>query len=232
MKTEMNIPLRSQGFTLVEMAIVLVIVGLLITGLIMPLAAQYDLKSYNETRARVKVIKEAVVGFALVTGRLPCPADGTVASGVAGAGTENCGVASGVLPWATLGLPETDAWNRRFTYQVTQSFTDVNPDACASSTSSFALCSTGDITITDSLANIATNIPVLIASHGKNGFGAYLSDGTQIPSTTASADEQENINANSTFILKDANLQSFDDVVDWVSPSVLFNRMVTAGKLP
>lgn len=222
------------GFTLVEMAIVLVIVGLLITGLIMPLAAQYDLKNYNETRARVATIKEAIVGFAIVNGRLPCPADGTIASGTAGAGLEVCTATSvaGVVPWATMGLPETDAWNRRITYHVTQSFTDGNPDACDTSTTSFALCSIGNITVTDSSANIATNIPVIVISHGKNGLGAYLSNGTQISSAIASVDEQENADADSTFILRETNLQSFDDVVDWVSPNVLFNRMVTAGRLP
>jgi prepilin-type N-terminal cleavage/methylation domain-containing protein len=225
---------KTNGFTLVEIAIVLVILGLLITGLIMPLAAQYDLKNYNETRTRVATIKEAIVGFAIVNGRLPCPADGTIASGVAGAGLEVCTVTSvaGVVPWATLGLPETDAWNRRLTYHVTQSFTDGNPDACDTSTTSFALCSIGDITVTDSAVNIATNIPVLIVSHGKNGFGAFLSNGTQISSAAGSTNEQENADADSIFILSETNLQTFDDVVEWVSPNVLFNRMVTAGRLP
>ena len=234
MKNKKLIFTKTNGFTLVEIAIVLVIVGLLITGLVMPLAAQYDLKNYNETRTRVATIKEAIVGFAIVNGRLPCPADGTIASGVAGAGLEVCTATSvvGVVPWATLGLPETDAWNRRITYRVTQTFTDGNPDVCATSTTSFALCSTGDITVTDSAVNIAANVPVLILSHGKNGFGAFLSNGAQISSATASADEQENADADSIYILRETNLQSFDDVVDWVSPNVLFNRMVTAGRLP
>lgn len=233
--------LKAKGFTLVEMAIVLVIVGLLISGLIVPLAAQNDLRGYRETREKIATIKEAVIGFAIVNGRLPCPADGTIASGLAGAGSEDCTLAAGIVPWAALGIHETDAWGRRFTYQVTQLFSDgsasthgcVTPPSALPDTS-FSLCSPGDITITNSAVAIATNIPVLIVSHGKNGFGAYLPTGAKLPDASATADEQDNadVSVPPDFVSIEPNVQGFDDVVDWVSPNILSNRMVTAGKLP
>jgi prepilin-type N-terminal cleavage/methylation domain-containing protein len=54
-----------QGFTLVEVAIVLIIVGLMMSAFLMPLAAQLDSKSYRESRAKLEDIKEAIIGFAL-----------------------------------------------------------------------------------------------------------------------------------------------------------------------
>ncbi len=61
--------------------------------------------------------------------RLPCPADGTLASGHATAGTELTFAAgpcsgnqqNGVVPWRALGLSEqdaTDGWGNRLTYRV------------------------------------------------------------------------------------------------------------------
>lgn len=237
-----------RGFTLVEMAVVLIIVGFLLGGLLVSLSAQLDIRNYNETKQKIALIKEALVGFALANGRLPCPADPTVVSGTVGAGTQkfdvagtSCNSPTGVVPWVDLGILETDAWGRRFTYQVTNSFSDAvilntvsPPVSCVSapSSSSFALCSEGDITISDGVVAIAIKVPAVVVSHGKNGFGAYLSDGTQISDSSASSQEKENSDSDTDFISMIANLNTYDDVVDWVSQNVLFNRMVAAGQLP
>ena len=236
------------GFTLLEMAVVLIIVGFLLGGLLVSLSAQMDIRNYNETKQKIAVIKEALVGFTLANGRLPCPADPTVASGTAGVGTQKfnaagtaCNSLSGVIPWVDLGLLETDAWGRRFTYRVASSFSDAialntvaPPVGCTlvPSSSSFALCSDGDITVTDGASTIAVKVPAIIVSHGKNGFGAYGSDGTQISEATASVAEKENTDADTDFVSMVANQLNYDDVVDWVSENVLFNRMVAAGRLP
>jgi hypothetical protein len=68
----------------------------------------------------------ALVGFVQQNRRLPCPADGTIATGVANAGVEAavCNPASettGVVPWVTLGLAENaalDPYGNRVTYRV------------------------------------------------------------------------------------------------------------------
>ncbi len=56
---------KRAGFTLVEMAIVLVIVGLLLGGLLMPLSAQVEQRRIGETQKALDEIKEALVGFAI-----------------------------------------------------------------------------------------------------------------------------------------------------------------------
>lgn len=120
------------GFTLVEMAVVLVIVGLLLGGLLIPVTAQMEMRGYSQTNARLAEIKEALIGYAIINGRLPCPATaasnglesfcpaGTPTGACVGAETTvvqthgNCSaqgtnVFSGFLPAATLGIAPQDA---------------------------------------------------------------------------------------------------------------------------
>ena len=61
------------GFSLVEMAVVLVIVGLLLGSLMMPLSAQMENQRRETTAAGVAEVGEALLGFAAVYRRLPCP---------------------------------------------------------------------------------------------------------------------------------------------------------------
>lgn len=211
-----------RGFTLVEMAVVLAIVGLLLGGLLIPLSAQMDIRSFNETRQKMATTKEAIMGFALAKGRLPCPASPNVASSVAGAGTENCTLDVGVVPWADLGTPELDAWGGRFTYVVTGALKN-----------NILLSSTGGLTVNNlSGTAVGSGIPVVVISHGKNGLGAYLPDGSQNDSVVATAAELQNLDGVTPFVTGETVQNGYDDFVDWVSLNVLFNRLVSAGQLP
>ena len=62
-----------KGFTLLEMAVVLIIIGFVIGALLTPLGAQRDLKDYSESKARLEQIRDALYGYAIINGKLPCP---------------------------------------------------------------------------------------------------------------------------------------------------------------
>src|SRR6266849_5991488 len=79
---------RSKGFSLVELAVALAIIALLLAGALIPLSTQIEVRNVADTRRAMESIREAIVGFAQANGRLPCPADGSIAAGAAGAGTE------------------------------------------------------------------------------------------------------------------------------------------------
>lgn len=64
----------ARGFTLAEMAVVLVIVALLIAGMMLPLSAQQEIRARQETEKTLSDIREALLGFAVANGRLPRPA--------------------------------------------------------------------------------------------------------------------------------------------------------------
>lgn len=109
----------------------LVIVALLLGGLLLPLSAQIELRNINDNRKAMAEIREALLGYAAVHGRLPCAAKPDLASQASGAGVEmtrgaggpcDPSVLAGVLPWVTLGVSENDAWGRRYSYRVSSTF--------------------------------------------------------------------------------------------------------------
>ena len=203
--------LSFRGFTLVELAIVLLIVGLVLGGLLVPLAQQVQSRRISETEAVMRDIKESLFGFAIANGRLPCPAtvatnglenrrNNVVAVGPIDPVGDGCrgGTYSGFVPWATLGVLETDAWGNRFGYRVTNEFTRAKDDATADDSPSYLVCAspppvtagtdpnacTLDLTDSGNLAvetrdpgnkakrSLSLNVPAVIVSFGKNGFGS------------------------------------------------------------
>lgn len=250
MRMETGLKRFNNGFSLVEMAIVMAIIGLLLGGLLPTISSQVEQSRRSENRKHLDEIQQALMGYAIINGRLPCPADGTIptAPGVAnGAGQEvtvagppiTCSSTGGVLPWATLGISETDAWGRRFTYRVTTTFadgTDGTGSACTVTTgASFQICSSGNLNIWSEVAHttsVASNAPAVIVSHGTNGLGAYTTAGQLL--SGASGDEGDNAanDNNNNFVSRDFIQNGFDDTVIWISPNILINRMVAAGKLP
>jgi len=119
---------RQSGFSLVELTIVTVVIGLLMAMILPASTAFMDLQRRREASTKLANVDTALLAFVITNKRLPCPANGTVASGTLGAGTEvrdatgDCTAqTSGVVPWASIGLSEadvTDGWGARFTYRV------------------------------------------------------------------------------------------------------------------
>lgn len=222
------------GFTLVELTMVLIIVALLSTGLLFGVSAQRSVAENAEAQRQLDNIREALLGFAISNGRLPCPALATLATGDANAGiaaTPPClnSAQHGVLPWATLGLPETDPWGNRYTYFAGSTFTAA---VSVGALTSFTLDTLGTANIKDNGAAtnfIASELPAVIVSHGSKPAGAYQPTGNQIAG--AANDELENANTTLTFVSRTPN-DTFDDLVTWVNPSILKSRMVAAGRLP
>ena len=211
---------RQRGFTLTEMAVVLVIVALLIGGMILPMAAQQDIRNASETQKLLAEVGEALYGYAAGhaagDGRpyLPCPdTDGDGAENRTGA---TCVNQEGNLPWATLGVGQQDAWGNALRYRVAAVYSN--------SSIGFTLQPAGNnlrvCTSSACTTELASAVPAVILSRGKNGAA-----------TPTDADELENIDADDDFV-QHTPIGSFDDIVTWLSASVLLNRMVAAGRLP
>ena len=130
-----------RGFSLVEIAVVMIIITVLLTIVGLPLASQMEQQRVSETSKQLTTIKEAVIGFAIANGRLPCPATDGTGGTTNSAGVESFAVAgspangncqrwSGFVPAVTLGLGPVDtagfmldAWGltqNRIRYAVAQ----------------------------------------------------------------------------------------------------------------
>lgn len=220
--TFLDRPSSVSGFTLVELAIVLLILGLLLGGLVVPLVTQVNVRKVEETRKSMREIVEALYGYASSNGRLPCPA--TVASkgielrrNAGDAVADGCsGGYVGLLPWATLGIAEADAWGRHFRYRVTNEFTRAQGDPTASgicvspspvvpgtdpNSCTLEIMDTGDLSVetrdpsTKVKRNLAIQVPAVVISLGANGYGAInLENVAQAAPPASNLDEAQNAN--------------------------------------
>jgi len=122
--------MRARGFTLTELAIVVMIVGFLIGGLLVPLTTQMEVRRIAETQRTMEMARDALLGFAASNGRLPCPAAPAPPGLGAGVEAVTAGACdnpyNGFLPAATLGIAPTDgqgyaldAWGNRIQYALT-----------------------------------------------------------------------------------------------------------------
>lgn len=214
-------PTFSRGFTLTEMAVVLVIVALLIGGMIMPMSAQQDIRNNTDTQKQLADISEALIGFAASKTKpyLPCP--DTDGDGLENRSGSACTLQEGNLPWATLGLGRQDAWNNPFRYRVAATFSD--------STAGFTLSTAGDIRVCESsacAAPLAATLPAVVLSLGKNG-AATPTDVDELKNRTYVAADPDFVQHTQT-----GGTAGFDDLLVWLPSSILITRMISAGRLP
>jgi prepilin-type N-terminal cleavage/methylation domain-containing protein len=116
---------KQSGFSLIEMAIVLVILGFVLGGVVGSLSAQRETQKRNETQKHLEEIRNAIIGYVQINGRLPCPASATSQGRpvpTSGACTGN----NSLIPYADLGIRGSisggvlnDAWQQNLRYRVT-----------------------------------------------------------------------------------------------------------------
>ncbi|HZV61602.1 MAG TPA: type II secretion system protein [Methylophilaceae bacterium] len=228
---------KTQGFSLVEMAVVIVILGLVLSTLLLPLQAQRNQVFQTQTENTLEVARRALLGFAQAHGRLPCPA---IANGIEDPipVTGICTSQWGFLPAATLGIQPTnsnglaiDGWNNPIRYAIStassNSFTTVNgmsnttiaalePDLRVCTDSSVTNCSAATYLINNAVAVIFSTGPT--AGEGAGG-----------------PDEVENLDDNDTIFVSQTPISTagneFDHLLVWISPYVLYNAMIEAGQL-
>jgi type II secretory pathway pseudopilin PulG len=247
MRASPGFPSGARGFSLVEIAIASVVIGLILGSILVPISRQSELRQKNDTQKLLDETREALLGFALANGYLPCPAVSST-NGLEDrtAGVCTGGKRQGFVPWQTLGVAKLDAWGNIFGYSVTAAF--------ASSASPFSLSTAEDITIqTRTSAGALTNLTnsntvvAVVLSFGPNGYGAYSDQAIARAKPSdwpaSNADENTNTTATTTFVFRDRQDQGtslagggaggeFDDMLVWLPAYTLYSRMVTAKKLP
>lgn len=225
----MNIKQKLQlqkGFTLIELAVVLVIVGILLGSFIGTLTSRIDVTRKSDTINELEEIKQAMIAYAFVNGYLPCPDCDVVdvaAGGVCIAAIVGDGVAdydavanrchenqrAGNVPWVTLGLGHSDPWSIRYRYAVQNEYADSGDlftlDGATGPTG-FAVIQEPDFVADASGAashSLAGNVVAIIFSHGKNGYGGISEDNrprADIP--PANVDELKNTDGDQFYYMR------------------------------
>jgi prepilin-type N-terminal cleavage/methylation domain-containing protein len=230
----------SRGFTIVEMAVVILVISLLLGSILVPLGSQMKQRNRAETQRSLEEVRQGLIGYAMINGRLPRPSD-TATGGTERAACATEAQCTGFVPWATLGIAPTDSWGKVLRYSVHSSFAGGASGTVLITTATFA---TAGRTVKTRNAGggeviVATNLPAVLLSHGERNLGTTV-NGTALPdSPDTNTDEDVNASAGSdTFFWRPpadragAPGGEFDDQVVWITPSQLFNQLVAAGRLP
>ena len=232
-----------RGFSLLELAVAMVVIMLLVGSLLVPLSSQVDNRRYGEAEKQLEEVREASIGFALANRYLPCPAVSASDGREDRSGT-TCTKRVGFVPWTALGVRPADLWDTFLRYSVAPNFADsgVNTRFSFASSADIQICAgtppCGPSDPTPALTN--ADVPVILISHGKNGYGGTGATGLAARATPPgwTGDEQTNATATQVFVSRTRSDNpaaaggEFDDVVVWISRNQLFGRMVSASQLP
>ena len=212
------------GFSLLEMAIVLLIVGLLLGGLLAPLSTQVQNSRMKSTNDILAGVNDALIGFAVSYGRLPCPDtdnDGLEQTPPCPTGAN----AEGNVPWATLGVGRKDAWGLPIRYRPSTDYTSSPiPDPTAM---------TGGLSVIDltgtALTAVAPDGPAaIIFSCGANGIPDNENDANGTANTNVLCENPGTPNL--VYVSDIQEPETYDDILIWLSKNKLLARMVAANK--
>lgn len=224
----MTIRHNARGFTLIEIAVGVFLLTILLSALLVPLTTQVEQRKISDTRKALDEIREALIGFALINGRLPCP-DTDTDPAAAGYGEEDATctapTAEGYLPWKTLGVAPMDAFGITRTATGNPRIGDWRYRVHRNFSVAFTLTSV--TTGTDNLA-VRDSANNLISSGTERPVAIVYSAG---PNTTPDG-QNATYEATNGVYQADVPSGTFDDILIWISRPILMNRMVSAGKLP
>jgi len=286
---------NQSGFTLIEIAIVLLVVTILLGYTVALFPRQQELKQYRAVEQEMDEIIAAVVGFAQVNGRLPCPAIPASAGAEAGGGTADCTIFGAFVPARTIGVQGRlngdglllDPWGNPYRYYVSNSdnggavgrdfvfagdmqavgLVDDDGDTFIDLDGVFHICdeahavdrdvckvNAGDYLAVFGRDDATKNTgpyggaPFVLVSHGKD-WNQIAAAGDQLVNLGNSQSLTDlalpngplgvqymlkDMTANETAFVKRLSgfADDFDDIVKWISPGILFSKMIEAGQLP
>ncbi len=226
---------RQAGAALLILLLILILgsAGALVTRLDKSARAQAQAP---RDAALLGPVIEALLGYALETGCLPCPAR-SASDGRARTSCTTPAQRVGFVPWASLGTGALDHWQHRLRYSVAPAFAGT---ACPGFTQS----TTGDIRVqtrnaAGALVDLDTGVPAAVVAHGRNGFGATLADGNSRPNPPAANVDERSNRFNATRFVQRPILDSaavaggpYDDLVAWLPLATLVTTVDRVRGLP
>lgn len=191
---------REGGFSLIELAIIMIIMGVLLIPLMDNYRNYQQELQNNKTYESLKAVENALGEFFILNGYYPCPSDRALAFGDANHGRQNCGTSLGAgtcttdnglckisatplpileggVPYADLNIPYTDTTDGHgnlIKYAISEDF--------ALPARAFVQGRTGSITlervtysegVPAPITTTETGVQYLLVSPGRNGKGAF-----------------------------------------------------------
>jgi len=208
---------REKGFTLIEVAIVMVIIGLVMGGSVAIMRTLTDRKFRNESIDYLNSAKKAVITFAQINGRFPfadTDADGN----------EDANQTRGDLPYLTIGMAPSDPYKRAIAYEINANLiTDINNIAnMVTSCNALMTGLSGRPQVLDADAGGSSAFPVaavIVSAGPMNADGAG-----NLRCFDAIAGLGNNTSGTPNYIRNPPN-PTFDDLVVYITENELFGGM-------
>jgi alpha-tubulin suppressor-like RCC1 family protein/Tfp pilus assembly protein PilE len=218
---------KQAGFTLVDMAMMLAVAGVLTASLLSTNTVKKESKYLSASTTHLGEIHDAIAQHYVKFGYVPCPASATTAPNTATFGkSTDCSAAAvagvsdpaiptgysatdairiGVVPTRTLALPDSymfDEWGNRLTYTTIKKLAiDATNFTAYTTTVTTGVLRINDSTGTQISSNDPTNFTAyVLVSHGKDGKGSYSTKGTANAACDSTNLDKENCNSDYVFM--------------------------------
>ena len=195
------------GFTLLEIAIVMVIIGILAGGGVSMMRVLTERKARNATADYLQMVRTSLVSFAENNGRLPW-ADGN------GDGAEDNGTANGTLPYLTLQISPSDAYKRMLRYEVNVNLAANRSASCAALRSGLTV---RPMVVDGDGSATAFSVAAVMVSAGPMDAD---SNGNVFDLITTGTHQGNNISGTPNY-LRNPPIQAFDDLTTYIGGNEL-----------
>jgi type II secretory pathway pseudopilin PulG len=223
---------KLSGFSLIEIAVVLIIIGL-IGGMTLPaLNVMLDWQKMTTTAERQEKILYALASYAVQNKILPYAANPAHPQGTQDTATRR---RRGIVPYRDLGLPESiakDGYQRWFTYVVDDYYAiipRIGPYMSAAQEPISKLCEKHKHSNPLSIKGLQDTVALAIISHGPQGRGAYPNP---LETPPQGGDETQNATSDTQIIdrpLSQDPQNPFSHKVVWVTDK---NLMAIYARAP
>ena len=248
---------RQRGFTLIEIAIVLMVVAILLGYGVAMFPVQQELKQYRAAESEMDEVIEHLIAFAQINGRLPCP--DTAAAALDGledrVGLNRCTAYFGFIPGRTLGMEGNynannqlvDPWGAGYGYAVSDFTVGAGADRVLVTANGMRnaginnvvpdlyLCSDSTAAINNTDCSLTGGVEVLGSNGEVSAVIISLGRDRELPATSdIQAENADNFNDGTLdkVYIYSGRRDDYDDIVKWIPTNLLISRLIAAEQLP
>lgn len=213
---------KEKGFALIEIAIVMVIIGILMGGGVSIFRVLNERKTRNNTIDYLKEVKEALITYADIKGYLPYP--DTDSDGLPGPLLVTRHL--GTIPYADadMGVQPKDSWSRNLKYEINSNLYTDRTTTCLTLRSTSPLSGNPEVIDADGTGT-AFPVAAVIVSAGPMDAD---SDGDVFDNVTTVPYTGNNITGNPNYIRRTPTTAAgdeFDDMVTYIGKNELSGKI-------